>query len=225
MPAGRMYRYKPTKKRTRVPKATRAYVRSAIDRDTPDKNYNLSWGGVTEIAYNRTYTANCLTAISPGTGDTQRIGDVVTPRLLELRTAATPGASQADTTHARCRHMVVQMNDQLDAATAGATIAAIVLRNTGNTGTNPVIGIHSPYNIDNKDRYRVLMDRRFEVGPGFASPVWNKTIKGKRMKRVRYVNASTSATGHIFQLIFGSEDVTGSIPHSEGQSNLRYEDQ
>lgn len=208
-----------SRKMRKVPRSIKKYVKNTVSRALPDKNFNVSTTGISITSANNGTAIN-YTGVTVGTGDTNRIGDVVVPRRLECRAFCHPNKSSSTVPHRVVRATLVQFKESLAASLSAASLAPIVYRNTSSN-----LILNSPFNIDGMSRYKVLMDRRFTISPGQTGFVLNKTITASKMNTVRYVNGTTEATGHIYLLISSDDDTAAENPIWSSQFNLRYNDQ
>lgn len=156
------------------------------------KYIDASFGATTIGATAPTTIFQCMNLIAEGSGVSERIGRQVVIRKLQ----ASWGACWAgtDVTGVDCAAMrVIILYDRMNNATAMdyATLAPLLWQSAATVGA----AIHSPLNLSNRNRFKVLKDKRFIMGPttGGAGTVYRQWIIKKRIKCTWGTTAGTVA--------------------------------
>lgn len=122
-----------------------------------------------------------------GTSDTQRIGDSIWIRDVELRMSCQHG----DVTNVM-RLIVFRW---LPVSSTAPYVVDILSQN----GTIPssVFQVLSPYNKDNLSQFEVYLDTTFQMNPSF-NPVYSVILKIG--KPIQFVNGTTNGSGKLFAI-------------------------
>jgi hypothetical protein len=168
------------------------------------------------IASNTTGAVTLLNGIAPGTSMAQRVGHVIHMSYLDMRcyTTVTAGTG-VDQTHRVLLVLDKQCNGAAPAVTDVLTYASTM----------------SPYNLYNRKRFLILMDRTFNlnaVAQGGSHKSWN--VHKSIPYEVTY-NAGTAGTvadiitNSLYLVIVGSEAAGVTAGTSNVYSRLRFSDQ
>lgn len=181
----------------KTPSSVKRYVNSTINRKLETK-YAFGYH-TNEI----TSTATFVSLVSTAQGDdiTERIGDEIDPRHLQIRGIVTPNSSG---TAQFCRLIVFQWKpNRNDVAPTAAT--QIIY-----DGTNQPL--HSPIRKYNP-QFRLIADKKLHV-PAVTSleksgTFYTITASAKKLSKIKWSTAaSTQDTNHLYMMILG-ENATG----------------
>lgn len=137
-----------------------------------------------------------MSSIAVGTGDSQRIGDEVCMRRIEIRYSLT-----AATVPRQCRVFVFQWNTAYDSTATAPTYQKLLAASAYNTSNS----CNAPYNHDKRETFRVLYDRTHSLS---GSSVQSSTIViKKQLKKIKYFAGDTNyGTGQIFMFAVSTDN-------------------
>lgn len=126
------------------------YPRSYSRASSPEKKVINTT--VTSVGCNTTGTVTLLNGVATGTDFTDRVGRKIVNTVVQVRGFLIPDTTTASTTTNCCRVLVIE---DLQTNGVAPTIASIFHEATGT----------SFMNLNNRNRFRVLMDEQFVIGP------------------------------------------------------------
>lgn len=178
----------------KMKKAVTKIVKQQISKEIETKFLEVNNGS--SFDYNGTIYD--LSAVTAGTGDSNRIGDKITPKSLKMNASITPGDSINV-----CRFLVFRWHPS--SVTDPPTIAKLFGAGPG-SGWAP----YSHYNHDGRTNFSVLMDRFFYVGDQSKQvQLINKTLR-LASKPISYIAGSTNRYNGIYLAIISD---SGAAPN------------
>lgn len=220
----------------------RSVAQSVRRRDTALALRGWVPGGVVEKKYNDvTFTAQAVNttvvigsafAIAQGAGVTQRIGNKILVKSIQFIGTFIPqnaGTAQVSTySPSQMVRMLVLVDKQPNGALPAAS-------DVFESGTN----VFSPINLSNRDRFVVIKDKMYTLGPAVSTATANQYAFGgdcirlcKFYKKLRLpvtFGGSTSAitdlrTNNIIVVLFGSVATGTNDAQLDGYMRVRYVD-
>lgn len=198
---------KKTFKRQKI--ATKKYVNFKLAKTVETKYVDT----VVNLNPDQSYSMNRITNISQGTADAaQRVGDRINLRKLffDLEFNA------ADVTN-QFRLIIImwKVNSAYRVPQDGDILAHI---------TTNLDHLHSHFNWDNRDQFRVLYNKTFSLCS--SSPTQCKNMRKKislKGKHIEFTAAGTDAVNHIYFYIVSD---SGATPHPtmQGYFRITYKD-
>jgi len=184
----------------RLPPKKRAYTRPR-PRYTPRAAHG-EWKYIDSAlssTMNTTTTMTLLNGLQAGTGATQRVGQTISIRSLEIR-----GYCAVDV--AAANGQVVRYIVVLDRQTNGAAPVAA----TDILSTNNVVGLRA---LTNRKRFKILLDKTYQLGPftgDESQAIYHHYLKFRRPIKEEFNagNAGTVAdiaTNSMYLVVLGTE--------------------
>lgn len=157
----------------------------------PEQKYRINFVSATKYDYSGFISP--LTTIAIGTGDSGRIGDVIQPKSIQLKSYASVGLAGGPS-----RVIIFQWHERF--ATHPPTPGDILRSALLGTANAP----NSPYYQDGRKLFTVLYDStKLLYGGSSGSVMFNKTVRPK--KKIEYFHGSaTDCTNGVYMLHVGS---------------------
>ena len=168
--------------------------------------------------FSTTATMTLLNGLQPGSSASQRIGQKVTIKSIQIKLAADMNANFLPTL---CRWFLV-----VDRQSNGAAPAAIT----------DILNAASPYalrNLDNRKRFKILLDKTRQVADhnnaGSNGVFWNVYMKFRRPFIVEY-NAGVAGTvadivsNSLYLMTIADQAPGATCPNLYGKARIRYTD-
>lgn len=193
-------------------------VASIINSEKKWFDYTIS------VAPDTTASITHLSAIPAGTGASERVGESIALKSLQLKGAV----YKKDSTDEVVRIIIFQDRDNNSGTAPTATQLL----------ANPT-QVYSLRNMDYPERFKVLYDNLFDTAPTYGAKVYNtfdifkkfKTMKDNRGLKVRNqhitwrdTGGSDERRGHIYMLILGNTATASTTSNVLGYSRIRYYD-
>lgn len=143
----------------------------------------------------------CLPA--RGQGPSDRIGDQVTYKYLDLRVSAYLNYTAVGAVNHALRVMVVKWTDD---NTAGLPVLGNFLQNVGGVGDYRAVVSAYAFTSKMSGDFVVLMDRSFSIGEGSSLLAFHRKIKLRG--NMNFAGNVTTGTGQLYLIIL-DDDATG----------------
>lgn len=204
--------YQQKAKRARLNPAVKSQISYAVRRTLAKReevkvhDYSIATG------IDNAGTVFPLSAVLQGQTQATRIGIQLNPKDLDMRFILTHGDASNI-----MRLVVFQFHNDDQTFTPGAST---ILDPTAVTAGN---GVMAPYNNQNKDEFRVLMDRTYvlEAGAGLVKKCY--TTLRQRMRKIDYNGTATHGAENLYLLVI-SDSAAVTHPTITGESRLHFTD-
>lgn len=222
-------RKKPASRRAYVPRATKVAIEKAISKKLEVKYVQTATGIQTVYASNSTagsYWYDMTSSISQGAADyANRIGDLITPKLLSLNyTIFTPAAASATPSNV-VRVMVIQY-----CRDDNAPLSTQLFR----TNSLLAAGLYSSYSWRNRDYlkfYKVLYDQRHVVNTNTLAATavpdsYRVDVKVHipLKQAIHYIAGGTTSENGIWFFAIGDQASATQNPNVAANWQLTYTD-
>lgn len=193
------FQKKPAKYGGTLSKAQKYQVKKLIHENIEDK-YTDDLYPYTNQSYNgQLAVPRILTnGVAPGTGQSQRIGDRINLKSIDLRMSIYHNTNSG--TDPQNSYRIIIFKWKLNTSVSIPSLGGILEYQPGLTTLN--YGCDSPYMWVNKmnDDFAILYDKKFSLSP--SSPTRNHHIRlNKYLGAVNYTAGGTTASGHIYILV------------------------
>lgn len=201
------YRKRRGTKSNYVHKVAKYEAKRALDRELETKIFDLAFSAAS-VDYNTGLALNLTNGITRGTGETQYIGDSISPVGLHIRGNFYSNGSTFNTL--RC--IIIQNK-------AGG----IPLNSTLLQSVNNLRAPYSPYDTNYNNTYRVLVDRTYHIAPA-STPSQPINIKLSKFSKMWFNDQfGTHEKGAIYLMIV-SDTTSVNLPVFQGYSRIFYKD-
>jgi hypothetical protein len=198
MPGGKLKKYTPAKAK-QADRHTRKIVKKVLDKSLELKFHNYSSAG-SSLGSDATGTIFELGIIAQGTTDSNRIGDKVSPKSVDMRLTLRTGSAG---TSATARVIIFQLKDSYDAA-SGPPLFEDLLNSVYKSTVNAV---NAPRNMDKLRNFNVIYDKVHSMT--IDDELKFIDIKRKRLSPIQYQAASSYYGTNTLWMMAISDDVGG----------------
>jgi len=182
--------FKKRGRRSMAPKRTGGFYGARSRMIRVERKVVDVWSDVTAI--NSTVIAPILlNSTAAGSDFTDRIGRKIQMKSVQMRANIRLDPTSTNINHACATRCIIYYDKQWNGASLGSTNIADLLARADNTTDLPTI---SPVNLNNRDRYKILMDKHLTIDMGKQST----TLKFyKKINLETVYNVNTNGAGAI----------------------------
>jgi len=170
-------------------------------------------------------TAALLNGVAIGSDFTQRIGRKIQMKSILFRGNVEVDPATTDVAHGSFVRFMIVYDKQWNSQTVGVTLMSDVLQNI-TTGTG--VATVSPMNLNNRDRFKVIMDKRVTVDMGKQTVKVDFFKKFKKPLEVTFSGTTNTegsiATGALWFLWFGSHPAGNDDASAAYYNRVRFVD-
>jgi len=202
------------KKQKHVSDAVKEYVKRTI-ASVPEKKFHVL-NQISSVIGSGPGLVWPLSQINIGTGDSDRIGDRVTP--ISVQFEATLYQSQTPLLN-NCFVRVLLFQWHMDDATDAPLLTDFCQGVTSTTLNN----VNSLYTNDTRIKYTMLMDRSITVHT--SNPIHKISFTSrKKLRKINYIDGGNNAVNNLYCIMFTDNLALLALPTMSHYTRVRYLD-